>query len=185
MARLVSVNVGTPHELVGPHGKKVLSAIVKRSVEGPVIVGRLNLEGDRQADLSVHVGENKAVYAYPSEHYEFWTKRFPLMYLSWGSFGENFSTQGLLEKTVHVGDHFAIGTAEFEVSQPRFPCFKLGTRFSTQDMIKWFLDSERSGFYFRVLREGKVEAGNPIKRTVVKRNSQTIRSIVRSEKKTR
>jgi MOSC domain-containing protein YiiM len=184
VAKLISVNVGTPRELGASPGKKVISAIVKLSVEGPVIVRRLNLEGDHQADLTVHGGENKAVYAYPSEHYKFWKKKFPLMDLPWGSFGENLTTQGLFERNVHVGDHFVIGSATFEVTKPRFPCFKLATKFGAQEMIKWFLDSERSGFYLRVAREGEIRAGEAIKRTLVNKSSQTITSMLRDVKKT-
>ena len=146
-------------------------------------VGRLNLEGDRQADLTVHGGVNKAVYAYPSEHYPYWANKYAKIEIPWGSFGENFTTEGLLEDEVHVGDRFAVGSAEFAVTQPRFPCYKLGLRFGTQAILKTFLDSERSGYYLRVLREGKVKAGDAIKTIEVSENSPTIISMVRSVKR--
>jgi MOSC domain-containing protein YiiM len=147
------------------------------------MVLKLNLEGDEQADLKVHGGENKAVYAYPSEHYEFWKQRFSRMDFSWGQFAENLTTEGLLEETVHVGDQLFIGTTVFEVTRPRFPCYKLASRFGTLDMIDWFLNSERTGFYLKVLKEGMIEAGDFIKQITVKANSETITSMVRRERK--
>jgi MOSC domain-containing protein YiiM len=181
--RLISVNVGTPNEIGKSRGRPVLSGILKKPLGGSVIVRRLNLEGDRQADLTVHGGEDKAVYAYPSEHYGYWKEGYPEMDLPWGSFGENFTTEGLLEDEVHVGDRFVIGSAEFAATQPRFPCFKLGIKFGTNTMIKSFLDSERSGFYLRVLREGQVEAGDEIKVVKVNSHSETMTSIVRAVKR--
>jgi MOSC domain-containing protein YiiM len=182
-ARLLSVNVGRSRELGKSRGKVVSSAIFKEPVKGAVIVRRLNLEGDEQADLTVHGGEEKAVYAYPSEHYEHWKKGFPAMTMAWGTFGENFTTSGLLEETAHVGDRFGIGSAEFEVTQPRFPCFKLGMRFGTNAIIKSFLDSEKSGFYLRVIKEGRVQAGDVIDRIRIRKDSETITSIVREVKR--
>jgi MOSC domain-containing protein YiiM len=178
--RLISVNVGLPIEIGKSRGRAILSGILKKPVRGTVLVRRLNLEGDRQADLTVHGGGDKAVYAYPSEHYEYWKERYPEMDLPWGAFGENFTTEGLLEGDVHVGDHFVIGSAEFAATQPRFPCFKLGIRFGTSTIIKSFLESERSGFYLRVLREGQVEAGDEIKVVKVNSHSETITSIFRA-----
>lgn len=177
--RIVSVNVGTVHHLGQIRGKPVQSGFIKKPVLGPVNAGRLNLEGDRQADLTVHGGVDKAVYAYPSEHYPYWAQKYPKMEIPWGSFGENFTTEGLLEDEVHVGDRFAVGSAEFAVTQPRFPCYKLGLRFGTQAILKTFLDSERSGYYLKVLREGKVKAGDSLKTVEVNENSPTITSIVR------
>jgi len=127
-----------------------------------VRVAQLNLEGDQQSDLSVHGGIDKAVYAYPSEHYPFWRQKLPRMHLAWGAFGENFTTEGLLEETVHIGDRFRIGSAEFVVTQPRMPCFKLGIRFDRSDIVKRFLQSGLTGFYFAVLTEGDVAAGDAI-----------------------
>jgi len=159
--KLVSVNVGLPRE-ADWHGRSVRTSIWKNPVEGPVRVGALNLEGDKQSDLSVHGGADKAVYAYPSEHYSYWRRELPSMELPWGAFGENFTTQGLLEEKVHIGDRFRIGSAEFVVTQPRMPCFKLGIRFGRPDMVKRFLRSGRTGFYLSVLHEGQVAAGNSI-----------------------
>jgi MOSC domain-containing protein YiiM len=158
---IVSVNVGLPRA-VTYRGKKVLTGIYKEPVEGRIAVGHTNLAGDRQADLKVHGGVDKAVYAYPSEHYAYWREQLPEMDLPWGMFGENLSTRGLLEDSVHVGDRFRFGSAELEVTQPRMPCFKLGVKFGTQRMVKRFQQSGRNGFYFRVLREGDVAAGDPI-----------------------
>jgi len=160
--RLVSINIGQPR-LVEWNGKTIETGIFKDPVMGPVRVARTNLAGDRQADLTVHGGEDKAVYAYPSEHYPFWSRELDRPDLPWGMFGENLTTEGLAEATVRLGDRFAIGTAEFEVSQPRLPCFKLGLKFERADMVKRFLRSGRLGFYVRVRREGVIEAGEPIR----------------------
>ncbi|MDH3495561.1 MAG: MOSC domain-containing protein [Gemmatimonadota bacterium] len=161
--RLVSVNVGQPR-LVEWKGEAVQTGIFKAPVAGPVAVARTNLEGDRQADLAVHGGIDKAVYAYASEHYPSWSGELGRLDLSWGMFGENLTTEGLDEATVRVGDRFAIGTAEFEVSQPRLPCHKLGIKFSRADMVKRFLRSRRLGFYLRVRHEGVIRAGDEIRR---------------------
>jgi MOSC domain-containing protein YiiM len=159
--QLISVNVGLPRE-VEWHGRLVRTSIWKSPLEGRVRVRSLNLEGDRQSDLSVHGGEEKAVYAYPSEHYEYWRRELPGTALAWGAFGENFTTEGLLEPDVRIGDRIRAGSAEFLVTQPRMPCFKLGIRFGRDDMVKRFLHSRRTGFYLAVLREGEVAAGDPI-----------------------
>jgi MOSC domain-containing protein YiiM len=131
-------------------------------VAGPVMLRTLNLDGDRQADLSVHGGVSKAVYAYPVEHYEFWKKALPDTRLPYGMFGENFTTKGLLEDEVNVGDRFRVGEAELMVTEPRLPCYKLGIKFGRTDIIRKFLQSRRTGFYFAVLKEGEVEAGDAI-----------------------
>jgi len=159
--QLVSVNVGLPRE-VDWHGRVVRTSIWKSPVEGPVRVASLNLEGDEQSDLSVHGGAEKAVYAYPREHYEYWGRELPGKDLPWGAFGENFTTEGLLEPDVRIGDRIRAGSAEFLVTQPRMPCFKLGVRFGRDDMVKRFLRSGRTGFYLAVLREGEVTRGHPI-----------------------
>ena len=159
--KLLSVNVGLPREIEWK-GKVVRTSIFKVPVRGRVQVGQLNLEGDQQSDLSVHGGIAKAVYAYPSEHYPFWRQELPGMDLAWAVFGENFTTEGLLEETVHIGDRFRVGSAEFVVTQPRMPCFKLGVRFDRSDIVKRFLQSGRTGFYFAVPREGEVTAGDAI-----------------------
>jgi MOSC domain-containing protein YiiM len=156
--KLVSVNTGLPREVTW-RGKVVTTGIFKTPVKGPVMLRTLNLDGDKQADLSVHGGLRKAVYAYPSEHYEFWRTELPEMDLPYGMFGENFTTEGLLEDSVNIGDHFRIGTAEVMVTEPRMPCYKLGLKFGRTDMVKRFLASRRTGFYFAVHKEGEVEAG--------------------------
>jgi MOSC domain-containing protein YiiM len=159
--KLLSVNVGLPREIEW-NGRIVRTSIFKETVTGQVRVSSLNVQGDQQADLTVHGGIDKAVYAYPSEHYPFWREKFPDMTLPWGVFGENFTTQGLLEETLHIGDRLRVGSAEFVVTQPRMPCFKLGIRFNQPDMVKRFLESGRTGFYFAVLKEGEVAAGDSI-----------------------
>jgi MOSC domain-containing protein YiiM len=159
--KIVSLNVGLPREVMW-HGEMVTTGIYKEPVPGRVALRRLNLDGDRQADLTVHGGENKAVYCYPSEHYEFWKKELPGHELPMGVFGENLTTEGLLEHSVHLGDRFAIGSAEVIVTQPRLPCYKLGLRFQSDGMVKKFLASGRSGFYVAVKREGEVGAGDEI-----------------------
>jgi MOSC domain-containing protein YiiM len=181
--RLISVNVGKPREIGKVRGSPVESAIHKMCVEGPVIVRKLNLDGDRQADLTVHGGEDKAAYAYPSEHYAYWREKFPGREMPWGMFGENLTTQGLMEGDIHTGDSLLVGTAAFIVTQPRLPCFKLGIKFGTNAMLKWFLESERTGFYLRVSKEGQVEAGDAISLVRSNQESDTIASIVRRAKK--
>jgi MOSC domain-containing protein YiiM len=156
---LISINVGRPRE-VSWQGKTVLTAIFKSPVEGPIKLRTLNLEGDGQADLSVHGGPNKAAYIYPAEHYEFWRGELSDMELTWGHFGENFTTQGLLEENVQIGDTFRVGSALVKVTEPRMPCYKLGIRFGRVDMVKRFLASRRTGFYLTVLEEGTVQAGD-------------------------
>lgn len=157
--KIISVNVGLPR-LVLQNGEPVSTGIFKEPVAQRVMMRTLNLDGDRQADLSVHGGPEKAVYVYPSEHYPFWKNELPDMDLPWGVFGENFTTTGLLETEVNIGDKFRIGIAEVMVTQPRLPCYKLGIRFGRADIIKRFLLSERTGFYLSVLKEGEVGAGD-------------------------
>lgn len=159
--KLISVNVGMP-ELVMRNGEPVSTGIFKKPVAGQVILRTLNLDGDRQADLSVHGGPSKAVYAYPSEHYDYWKHEMPGMELPWGVFGENFTTSGLYETDLNIGDKFRVGTAVIMITEPRMPCYKLGIRFGRSDIIKRFLVSERTGFYFAVLQEGEVSAGDQI-----------------------
>jgi MOSC domain-containing protein YiiM len=160
--KLISVNVGLPRDAIW-HGRTVTTGIYKSPVQDQVTARTLNLDGDRQADLAVHGGEYKAVYVYPTEHFDYWKKRLPGRDLPPGVFGENFTTEGLLETAVHIGDRFAMGTAEFTITQPRLPCYKLGIRFESDDMVKKFLASRRVGFYFAVSKEGQVAAGDEIK----------------------
>ncbi|HEU4325647.1 MAG TPA: MOSC domain-containing protein [Roseiflexaceae bacterium] len=158
--RLISLNVGLPQEVVW-RGKPVVTGIFKAPVSGPLRLEPLNLDGDRQADLSVHGGTYKAVYAYPSEHYAFWRAELPDRDLPWGVFGENFTTEGLDENRLVVGDRLRLGTAVLRVTEPRVPCYKLGLRFGDPEMTKRFLEARRSGFYLAVLQAGVVEAGQP------------------------
>jgi MOSC domain-containing protein YiiM len=160
--KIISVNTGLPREVTW-HGRIVTTGIFKQAVAGRIALRRLNLDGDRQADLTVHGGEHKAVYCYPVEHYTYWKKELPGRDLPLASFGENFSTDGLLEDSVHLGDQFSVGSAEVVVTQPRLPCYKLGVRFGSDDMVKRFLLSARTGFYLAVTREGQVAAGDEIK----------------------
>jgi len=157
--KLLSVNVGLPRE-IEVNGKTVRTSIWKDPVQGRVHVSPLNLDGDRQSDLTVHGGLDKAVYLYPSEHYAYWRAELPGAELAWGAFGENFSTDGILEDQVRIGDRLRVGSAEFIVTQPRMPCYKLGIRFNRPDIIKRFLQSKRTGFYLAVLREGEVGEGD-------------------------
>ena len=159
--RVVSVNVGLPREVVW-RGKRIATAIGKQPVAGRVAVRALNLDGDRQADLRVHGGPDKAVYAYASESYELWRRERPELELPWGRFGENLTTEGLLEEDVSVGDRFRVGTAELVVTQPRLPCFKLGIRVGRDAFVTEFLERGLLGFYLAVAREGEVAAGDPI-----------------------
>jgi MOSC domain-containing protein YiiM len=156
--RLLSVNVGQPRQVVWK-GRTVTTGIFKEPVAGRVPLRRHNLDGDAQADLSVHGGPYKAVYLYPAEHYAAWRQELPDMALPWGMFGENFTTEGILEATMHIGDRLRIGTAVVRVTEPRMPCYKLGLRFGRDDILKRFLASGRTGLYVAVEHEGEVEAG--------------------------
>jgi len=164
------MNIGLPHEVTW-HGMNVSTGIFKEPVKGRVTLRKLNLDGDRQADLTVHGGKNKAVYCYPLEHYEYWKKELLGHALPLGVFGENFTLDfgdlgqnvGSPEDLVHVGDRFSVGSAEVVVTQPRLPCYKLGIRFQMDDMVKRFLISRRSGFYLAVTREGEVAAGDEMR----------------------
>jgi MOSC domain-containing protein YiiM len=158
---VVAISVGGPREIEW-RGRRVRTSIFKTPVSRRVAVRRDNVEGDLQADLSVHGGPEKAVYAYPAEHYPFWRSELPDEDLPWGSFGENLTTDGLLESDVRIGDRYRVGTAELVVTQPRMPCYKLGIRFGRPDIVKRFLQSGRSGFYLAVEREGDAGAGDAI-----------------------
>jgi MOSC domain-containing protein YiiM len=186
--RLVSVNTGLPQE-VSWHGRIVTTAIFKEPVGGRVALRKLNLDGDRQADLTVHGGEHKAVYCYPLAHYDYWKKELRGQELPMGMFGENFTIDDggkalaggkvPLEDTVHLGDRFSVGTAEVAVTQPRLPCYKLGIRFGSDDMVKRFLASGRTGFYLAVLREGEVGAGDEMKLVAQEPNAVAVSEILR------
>ena len=159
--KVLSVNVALPR-LVAWKGQTFKTGIFKKPVAGPVMMRRLDLDGDRQADLSVHGGPYKAVYAYPSEHYVFWRKELPETELPWGQFGENLTTEGLNEKDTHIGDVLRVGQATVQVTQPRVPCLKLAAKFQRDDILQRFVQSGRSGFYFSVIEEGLVAAGDSI-----------------------
>jgi MOSC domain-containing protein YiiM len=159
--KLISLNVARPR-LAVYKGMTLNTGIFKKPVSGRVMLRTLNLDGDRQADLSVHGGPYKAVYAYPSEHYEYWRGELPGIDLPWGAFGENFTTQGLAEVDVQIGDVLKVGSAVVMVRQPRMPCYKLAAKFQRDDIIERFLASGRSGFYFSVEQEGEVGQGDSI-----------------------
>lgn len=159
--KLLSVNVGLPR-LLSSQGETFKTGIFKKPVSGRVMVRWTNLDGDRQADLTVHGGPDKAVYAYPSEHYEFWKKKLPRHDFSWGALGENLTTEGLLETAVSVGDRYRVGSAVMKVTTPRLPCFKLAAKFEPDDIIDDFIRSGFSGFYFAVVEEGEVGAGDEL-----------------------
>lgn len=172
MPQLLSINVSLP-KTIDYRGEKIQTGIYKEPVEGPVMLRELNLNGDKQADLRVHGGPYKAVYCYPFEHYAYWQQELdrkePFPY---GQFGENFTLSGLLETTVNVGDVFSVGEAVIQVTQPRVPCWKLEHKMGVHKFVKQFGNSERVGFYMRVLEEGLVEAGQPV--TLVEADPQKV-----------
>ena len=175
--KVVSVNVGLPR--IVKFGKEtVTTGIFKNPVDKRINLKKLNLEGDRQADLTVHGGPDKAVYSYPFEYYDFWKKEFPDISFNWGMFGENLTTEGLFESKVNVGDIFQIGSSQIVVTQPRMPCYKLGIKFGRMDVIKKFLESEKSGIYFKVIKEGEIGTNDTIKLIKKDDNNVTIKNIV-------
>jgi len=157
--KLISLNVARPR-LTVYKGETINTGIFKKPVSGRVALRTLNLDGDRQADLSVHGGPYKAVYAYPSEHYGYWRRELPGMQLPWGMFGENFTTEGLGEDDLHIGDRLQIDSATVMVRQPRMPCYKLAAKFQRDDILERFLVSGRSGIYFSVEQEGEAGEGD-------------------------
>jgi len=175
--KVLSVNVGLPRKVLY-NGQIINTAIFKDPVKGPIMLRKLNLDGDRQSDLTVHGGIDKAIYSYPIEHYDYWRKQFPDMDLTWGMFGENFTTEGLLEDVVNVGDQFEIGSAKLVATQPRMPCYKLGVRFGRMDIIRRFMTSGRPGIYFKILKEGEVKTGDKIKNIKRDKNNVTVKDIV-------
>lgn len=178
MPKILSVNVSLPKE-IDFEGQKVTTGIFKEPVEGRIMLRTLNLDGDKQADLTVHGGVDKAVYAYSIEHYEYWRKVFPNIEMPNGMFGENFTVEGLMESEVSIGDVFQIGSSKVIATQPRMPCYKLGVKFGRMDVLKKFLASGRSGIYFKVLEEGEVGAGDTIEQITKDPNQVTISDIVR------
>jgi MOSC domain-containing protein YiiM len=185
MAKVISLNVGLPRT-VNFHGQAVTTGIFKEPVKGRVKLRRLNLDGDKQADLTVHGGPDKAVYAYPAEHYDYWKQQqqqqqLPpkIKKLTWGMFGENLTTEGLFEDKVNIGDVFQVGSSQVVATQPRMPCYKLGVKFGNMGIIRQFLDSKLSGIYFRVLKEGDIGAGDMIELISSDKNNVTVKDIVR------
>ncbi|MFZ1007247.1 MAG: MOSC domain-containing protein [Candidatus Sulfotelmatobacter sp.] len=161
--KIISLNVARPR-LTAYRGTTISTGIFKKPVSGRIILRSLNLEGDQQADLSVHGGPYKAVYAYPFEHYDYWRRELSGVDLPWGAFGENFTTKGLAEDEIHIGDRFRVGSSTLMVRQPRMPCYKLAAKLQRDDIIERFLRSARSGFYLSVEQEGTVAAGDSIER---------------------
>src|SRR6185312_9519592 len=176
--RILSVNVGQPRQVeVG--NSLVLTSIFKSPVEGRLAVRPHNIEGDRQSDLTVHGGPNKAVYCYPHEHYEYWRQQLPNMDLPYAVFGENLTTEGFTEDIVYIGDRFRVGSAMLQVTQPRMPCFKLAIRFGRADMVKLFWNSGRPGIYFSIVEEGDLAAGDEIERVAEGRERVSVGDVVR------
>src|ERR1700689_4627539 len=176
--KLISVNTGLPREVVW-HGTNVTTGIFKEPVRGRIALRKLNLEGDGQADLSVHGGPYKAVYCYPVAHYDYWKKELPDRELPVGIFGENFTTEGFTEDSAHLGDRFTVGSAEVVVTQPRLPCYKLNVRFDSSEMVKRFLASGRTKFYLAVTREGEVVAEDEFKEIAREANAVPVSEITR------
>jgi len=176
--KIVSVNVGRPRE-IDWKGKTIRTSIFKEPVQGQVRLEALNFVGDEQADLSVHGGPQKAVYGYASEHYDFWQQELPGVQLPWGAFGENLTTEGLLEEEINIGNRYQLGSAVVMVTQPRTPCYKLGVRFGRDDIVKRFLESGRPGFYFSVIQEGEVGAGDALELVYREPADVTVADILR------
>jgi len=159
--KLISINVSMPRNVLYKD-RTYKTGIFKDPVDGPVLLGKLNLEGDGQADLKNHGGFDQAVYFYSLEHYKFWRKKLNKDSLPPGLFGENFTVTGMTEENVFIGDIYRIGEAKIQVTKPRSPCFKLNMRMETDDFVEVFIKEEKPGFYCRVVEEGFVEAGNEI-----------------------
>ena len=176
--KLISVNCGLPKEVLW-HGQVVTTSIYKEPVERRIALRTLNLDGDRQSDLTVHGGKDKAVYCYQLSHYDYWKAEMRDRPLLPGAFGEMFTMDGPGDDSIHIGDRFAIGSAEVVVTQPRLPCYKLGIRFESDGMIKRFLESGRTGFYLAVTREGEVGAGDEIRTLSLDPHSVSVSDITR------
>jgi MOSC domain-containing protein YiiM len=177
MMKVISVNVGLPRQ-VSHEKRQVVTSIFKEPVEGRVKVTTLNLNGDAQADLSVHGGVDKAIYSYSKEHYNYWKEAYPMIDMPLGMFGENLTTQGLYEDMVNIGDQYQIGSSRLVVTQPRMPCYKLGIKFGRMDIIEKFINSQRPGIYYRVLEEGELGAGDSIELLYRDKNNVSINDIV-------
>ncbi|MDA0195296.1 MAG: MOSC domain-containing protein [Bacteroidetes bacterium] len=175
--KILSVNIGQPQQIRWKK-KTIVTSIFKNPISNKVRIIASGVEGDVQSDLMVHGGKYKAVYVYPYEHYDFWSSQFPNLKFNWGMFGENLTTSGLLEDQIHLGDIIGIGTVELKVTQPRFPCLKLGLKFDDSLMIKKFLESRKSGFYCSVFKEGQVFVGDRISILNSEQSGTTIREFV-------
>ncbi len=178
MMKLISVNVSLPKE-VQHKGKSVSTGIFKAPVQGRVMLRELNLDGDGQADLTVHGGVHQAVYVYPVEHYDYWREKLGRNDLSFGQFGENFTVAGMLEDQIHIGDIFRAGAAMMQVTQPRVPCYKLAIKMQMPRFPKLFMASGRTGFYLRVLQEGEVGAGDAIERIDIDPEPMLVQEVFR------
>jgi MOSC domain-containing protein YiiM len=176
--RVLSVNIGLPREVMW-RGKSIATGIYKEPVMGHVPLRKLNLDGDRQADLRVHGGPEKAVYAYPAEFYELWSHERPELDFGPGVFGENLTTEGLIDDEVSIGDRFRIGSAELVVTQPRLPCFKLGIKMGRDEFVTEFLERGLLGFYLAVVQGGDVAAGDPIVELARDRRASRVTEVAR------
>jgi MOSC domain-containing protein YiiM len=177
IVKLISVSVGLPRQ-VSWKGKPIMTGIFKQPIAHRVMVRSLNLDGDGQADLEVHGNVDKAVYAYSAEHYADWRRELPDTELPWGAFGENLTIAGLSEAQVNIGDRFRVGNAELQVTQPRFPCFKLNLKFGRSDMAKRLIKGYRTGIYFSVVQEGEIGAGDSVERVSRDEHQVTVAEIV-------
>ena len=176
MSKLLSLNVGTPQQLSIRRGRPMMSAIVKQPVEGRVRVEGVNVAGDAQADLRVHGGPDKAVYAYAREDIAWWEEQLERE-IPPGMFGENLTTEGLDVSGALIGERWTIGTVELEVCQPRQPCSKLGLRFGDLRMVKRFAQASRPGAYLRIITEGELGAGDTIEVTDLPDHAVTIAQV--------
>lgn len=174
--KLISVNVSPPKE-IQYKGESVTTGIFKEPVQGRIMLRKLNLDGDGQADLTVHGGAHQAVYVYPLEHYDYWKQKLGRQDLPYGQFGENFTVAEMREDQVHVGDIFRVGSAAVQITQPRVPCYKLAIRMNLPQFPKLFMASGRTGFYLRVLQAGEVGGGDMIERVEIAPEKMTVREI--------
>ena len=175
--RLESIYVGKPVE-ADYNGRAITTGIYKNKVEGPVKVSSFNIEGDQQADITVHGGVDKAVYAYPSEHYNFWKKEREDLHFEPSFFGENLSTTGLDEIGTCIGDVFEVGSVVLQVTSPRMPCYKLGIRMNDPGFVRDFMKAEKNGFYFKVLQEGTIDTGDEIRKVRQDGHDLTVQEVI-------
>ncbi len=169
--KVLSIQVGKPQTVVY-RGRPVTTAIFKTPIDGSVLVRKLNLEGDGQADLRLHGGEDKAVYAYSFDGYAPWQRKRPKDALSYGAFGENLTIDHLPENQICIGDEFRLGGAILQAVQPRLPCYKLGVKFNDASVLRLFMELERPGVYFKVLEQGQIEKGEELQ--LIKRESERV-----------